>query len=145
MVDTKLSSYLTNCKYVLQQLSTLDQNIWLNHKPALGRWNNLFKIELVIGFKIGIGVSCFAHSLEICCLPFRTRCFAKSPKQIKTKTKLFKSNLCTFLTTDHSSFISTSSAVNVYYTHWVLWIKLKEVQNNFFKTCFLFLVWRHAD
>ena len=41
---------------------------WLTYKPEIGRWGSLFKIKLVMVFKIGIWVSCFL-SMDLC-LPF---------------------------------------------------------------------------
>ena len=68
-------------------------NVRRAHKPELGSLGNLFKIELV--FFQCILVNCF---VQICCLPFRVRCFAMSAHK----------KLCNFSTTDPLSFFTSS-------------------------------------
>ena len=57
-----------------------------------------------LGYIIGIWVSCFVHSFEICYLPRFTRCFAKLTHQINNKNQSILSKLYNFLTIDPLSF-----------------------------------------
>ena len=70
-----------------------------------GRMLNSKMVLLVLVCKMHFWVRCFLYSLEICCLPFFTRCFAKLEHQGNFSKNLFFFKLCSFLTTDPFSFL----------------------------------------